>query len=86
MIRLFRYVGKTRATSALCNISFGILFKSIQYFSEYTTPNITMTIGYIKIERNYCYHKHKTNLKQCARKEEESMLLISRTKLSKAQG
>ena len=41
---------------------------------------------HIKIKRNYCYHKHKMNLRQCVRREEESMLLISRAKLSKTQG
>ena len=49
-------------------------------------PMLLMIIGYVKIEGNYYYNKYKTNLKQCVNKEEESMLLISRAKLSEAQG
>ena len=45
-----------------------------------------MIIGYIKIEGNYYYVKCIIDLKQCAKREEEGMLLISRAKLSKAQG
>ena len=40
VIWLFRHVGKTRAMSTSCNITFGVVFESIQYFSELTTPNI----------------------------------------------
>ena len=40
----------------------------------------------IKTKRNYYYYEYKMNLKKCVRKEEEGTLLISRAKLSKAQG
>ena len=33
-IWLFRYVGETRATSVLCNISLGILYKSVCSFGK----------------------------------------------------
>ena len=39
VIWLFRYVGKTRVMSALCNISFSIIPENIWYFSEWTTSN-----------------------------------------------
>ena len=73
--------------SALHNISFGVIFESVWYFGESISPNIIyIMIEHLKIERNYCYYKHKMNLRKCIRREEESMLLISRAKLSESQG
>ena len=80
---MFRCVGKTRVTSVLCNISYS---KAYGILVNKQHPVLFTIIGYIKIEGNYCYDKYKTNLEQCKKKEEEGILLISRAKLSKAQG
>ena len=34
VIWLFRYVGKTRSTSVVYDISLGIIYKSVWYFGE----------------------------------------------------
>ena len=49
-------------------------------------PMLFTILGYIKIEGNYYYNKCIINLKQCVKREEEGTLLISRAKLSIAQG
>ena len=56
----------------------------ISVYKQY--PMLFTIMGYNKIEGNYYDDKCIINFKQCGKREEEGTLLISRAKLSKAQG